>query len=113
MLGNTQDSPKGYKGKNKKKIALTSICSHREEKAKGSYVKQNAQVLMILEGNVMNSRQIHKQMCRLYKYLELSSCHRAINSLMKLDKIEIARRDKCPYTDKTVRFYRLKNNENT
>lgn len=87
--------------------AITSIWSHIEEIVKGTYPKQETQVKMILEEQELNSRQIHHEMCRRFKYLDVSSCRRAITGLLGSEEIEVSKLDKCPITGKTVRFYKI------
>ena len=91
----------------KRNTAITSVLSHLDEQEKGSYPKQAQQVLHVLAGRELNARQIRAEIARRWDYLELSSCHRAINTLMRSEAIEVAKLDKCPTTKKTVRFYRI------
>ncbi|HMQ47942.1 MAG TPA: hypothetical protein PKA00_11155 [Saprospiraceae bacterium] len=98
--------------KKRRKTAYTSIVSHGEEIASGNYKTQESQILRILEGGrVMNKRQIHKEMCARFKPLDPSSAARAINMLVNNERIVIDKLDKCPYTGKTVRFYKIKKHE--
>jgi len=86
--------------------AKTSVWSHHGERE--NYPKQEQQVLQILSGEkAMTARAIRAEMGRRWKWLELSSAHRAINTLRNNNLIEVAKEDKCPDTNKTVRYYTL------
>lgn len=86
--------------------SITSVWSHHEEKA--NYPKQEKQVLQILsENKAMTARAIRAVMGKRWKWLELSSAHRAINTLRNENLIKVAKLDKCPTTNKRVRYYTL------
>lgn len=86
--------------------AITSIWSNDEEGP--NYPKQEKQVLQILsENKAMTARAIRAEMAKRWEWLELSSAHRAINTLRNENRIKIAKLDKCPTTKKRVRYYAL------
>lgn len=86
--------------------SITSVWSHHEEK--GNYPKQEKQVLQILsEKTAMTARAIRAEIGKRWKWLELSSVHRAINTLRNENRIKVAKIDKCPTTNKRVRYYAL------
>ncbi len=87
-----------------RKVALTSVWSHHQEKVK--YPNQQERVLQILKGKILTSRQIHCEMCKT-KSLDLSSARRAVTNLIDQTKIVVDRLDKCNVTGKTVKFYKL------
>jgi hypothetical protein len=87
---------------NPRNTAMTSIMSYHEEKK--NFPNQEKQVLDILKDAILTARQVNIIMCRT-KLIDISSTHRAINSLGKKKKLIIAKRDKCPITGKTVRHY--------
>lgn len=97
--------------KRERQTAITSIWSHIEEQRKGTYLTQIAQAKLVLENRELNSRQIHSEIIEQFKYLDLSSCRRAITKLYQQDEIFVSKLDKCPITGKTVRFYKLSKKE--
>lgn len=86
---------------------ITSVLSHHEEKA--NYPKQEQQVLTILSESKapLTARAIRAEMARRWRFIELSSAHRAINTLKRERQLYRAKIDKCPFTRKRVSFYAL------
>lgn len=103
-------------GKNpKKQVTETSKKSHRENKRSGLYDTQNAKVLRILNEATkpITGRRVVEIYRELYsKNIENSSIRRAINSLQRKDKVEVAFTGKCPVTGKTVSYYQIVKGDN-
>ena len=88
----------------KKKVAATSILSHREEMSKGKIDGLSGRIISLLkDGSAMTSRQIAKDLGS-----ERNSVTSPIKGLEESGTIEVATVAPCPVTGKKVRWYRLR-----
>ncbi len=93
----------------KKNIAQTSIIAHQENKVSGLYLTQEQKAISILlqKGEPMTAREVMNKM-RPLKWIELSSVHRTINTLIKNEQVKIVGTCKCSFSKRRVRIYFLK-----
>lgn len=86
------------KGKN---IAATSILSHREEKAKGTFSALEAGILkQLTDGRPRTRRQLAKALGK-----EPSGICQAVKGLAERGEIAVSTVAKCPTTGKAVRWF--------
>lgn len=85
----------------KKGVAETSKLAFEELKISGKLSDQARKVFEVIrEYNPVNSRQIAS-----LSDLERNSITRAIYDLEEMGKIYVFKKDKCPITGKSVKFY--------